>query len=371
MATLPEGFDLELLLQPIAGDDPTGPDLRQDYAANSVYYRLRDARAEARAAERAADNGGGDEAAAAQQWRQVRTLALGALAERSKDVELGAWLAESLLRSDGLAGLAAAFTLLGGLVDGFWDQLHPMPEEDGLYARMAPLAGLNGDGGEGTLMQPLQKLVLFQRPDGTPVPLWSYDQSVDVHGIGDATRKAARLAAGVIGFDTLEQEARAAGPARFAALRRDARAAAEAWQTLTTALDARAGSESPPSSQLRGILEHVVEVAGRYAPAEADADPAEPATDAPAAEGVPARGGPSAAPAAAAFTREDALRSLGELADFFRRTEPHSPLAYTLSEAVRRGRMGWPELLAEIVPDGTTRAGILTSLGIRPPDETA
>ena len=50
-------------------------------------------------------------------------------------------------------------------------------------------------------------------------------------------------------------------------------------------------------------------------------------------------------------SREDALRALGEIANFFRRTEPHSPLSYTLDEAVRRGRMTWPELLAEVVAD--------------------
>jgi type VI secretion system protein ImpA len=65
-------------------------------------------------------------------------------------------------------------------------------------------------------------------------------------------------------------------------------------------------------------------------------------------------------------TREDALRVLGEIADYFRRTEPHSPISYTLDEAVRRGRLTWPELLQEVVADMNTRNGILTMLGIRP-----
>jgi type VI secretion system protein ImpA len=68
-------------------------------------------------------------------------------------------------------------------------------------------------------------------------------------------------------------------------------------------------------------------------------------------------------------SREDALKRLDEVAKWFRRTEPHSPLAYTLDEAVRRGRMTLPELLAEIVPDYATRSTILTSLGIKPPSE--
>ena len=60
-----------------------------------------------------------------------------------------------------------------------------------------------------------------------------------------------------------------------------------------------------------------------------------------------------------------------EIANFFRRTEPHSPLSYTLDEAVRRGRMTWPELLAEVVADMDARNSILTTLGIRPPPPEA
>ena len=61
------------------------------------------------------------------------------------------------------------------------------------------------------------------------------------------------------------------------------------------------------------------------------------------------------------------MRALAQIADFFRRTEPLSPITYTLQEAVRRSRMTWPELLEEIVPDPASRSAILSSLGIRPP----
>ena len=65
------------------------------------------------------------------------------------------------------------------------------------------------------------------------------------------------------------------------------------------------------------------------------------------------------------------LRDLARIAEWFRKTEPNSPLAYTLDDAVRRGRMSWPELLSELVGDASARNAILSSLGIRPPpDET-
>jgi type VI secretion system protein ImpA len=60
---------------------------------------------------------------------------------------------------------------------------------------------------------------------------------------------------------------------------------------------------------------------------------------------------------------------LTTVAEYFRRTEPQSPIAYTLAEAVRRGRLSLPELLEEIVPDSGTRGDILKSLGIKPPSE--
>jgi type VI secretion system protein ImpA len=56
---------------------------------------------------------------------------------------------------------------------------------------------------------------------------------------------------------------------------------------------------------------------------------------------------------------------LEEIAAFFRRTEPHSFLAYTLTDAARRGRMPLPALLAEVLPDDAARSAMLTALGIR------
>jgi type VI secretion system protein ImpA len=79
----------------------------------------------------------------------------------------------------------------------------------------------------------------------------------------------------------------------------------------------------------------------------------------------PAMGGATAAAPRALRTREDAIRQIEELAEYFRKTEPHSPLAYTLADAVRRARLPLPELLAEVLPDSGARQAMLTMLGIR------
>ncbi|MCS6930886.1 MAG: type VI secretion system protein TssA, partial [Acetobacteraceae bacterium] len=79
-----------------------------------------------------------------------------------------------------------------------------------------------------------------------------------------------------------------------------------------------------------------------------------------------AAGAAGPVPAGAIASREEALRQLERIAEFFRRTEPHSPLGYTLQDAARRGRMPLPELLAEVLADETARTAMLTALGIRP-----
>jgi len=57
-------LDLDVLLTPLPGELPAGRDVRTDFDPQSPYFRLRDARAEARAAERQADAAGASDDAA-------------------------------------------------------------------------------------------------------------------------------------------------------------------------------------------------------------------------------------------------------------------------------------------------------------------
>jgi type VI secretion system protein ImpA len=217
------------------------------------------------------------------------------------------------------------------------------------------------------LIQPLRRLSLFARPDGAALELWQYEQSEQVAQAPDEAARQRRIAAGAIPFDALQKEAEAAGGVHFSKLREAAVAAGEAWRHLGDALDASAGADAPPTSAVRELLDKIVDIAKRFGGGEAAA--AGPASEAAGSGGAPATAGSAPTLPGAVATREDALRALLDIAEYFRRTEPLSPLAYTLQEAVRRARMSWPQLLEEIVADPATRSAILTSLGIRPPSE--
>jgi len=377
MQEWPEGFDLAALVAPIPGEMRAGQDLREDKSPESLYFRLRDARREASAAERAADAPKDDsdprpvDAAPVSpilQWRIVRELATEALSLHSKDLEIAAWLTEALLRDAGLSGLTSGFRLLAELVENYWDDLFPQPDEEGIATRVAPVAALNGVGREGTLILPLRKIVLYERPqDSSPLYFWQYELSADIAASGNAEQRQERYEARRLPpFEAIENEAPLVHP-RLAELRRDVGAAAEAWQKLGRVFDDRAGADGPPTSGIRDVLEKIRFAADRLAApdqnvSEVNTPPAE--TSAPGTSPEKTDGAPAATGLA---SREEALRALAQIADYFRRTEPLSPISYTLQEAVRRGRMTWPELLEEIVPDPMSRSAILSNLGIRPP----
>jgi type VI secretion system protein ImpA len=370
--TLPDGFDLDALLAPIAGDAPQGVDVREDYTAQSPYSRLRDARSNARDAEKQAetpDPDGPPPMDPAPLWRSLREIGLKLLTEKAKDLEVAAWLAEAFLRSHGLVGLTACSRLITGLAERYWDDVFPLPDDYGMETRVAPITGLNGNGGGGSLMAPLFKLNLFNRPDGTPIALYQYRASAQLSTLDSATRQQ-RIAAGAISFEDIEKEARTIGRASMARVRDDAAAAVNAWEAMAAVLDEKAGADAPSTSQVRDLLREIAEIAARYAP-EAEAVVAVAGTiDAVADAGGQRPVGVAASltgTAERAVTREDALRNLESIAAFFRNTEPHSALSFTLDEAVRRARMPWFDLLDEVIGDRGVRDTILTALGIRPP----
>jgi type VI secretion system protein ImpA len=163
----------------------------------------------------------------------------------------------------------------------------------------------------------------------------------------------------------MQAMARAAGPGGFVSLRKQLRDAQTAWTGMGETFDRVAGEFAPPTRKISELLDKILTIANQFAPPEAAETEAGADAGAMEDDAAEASAGGGRGKAKAMMTREDALASLAEIATFFRRTEPQSPLAYTIDDAIRRGRLSWPELLAELVADDNVRNNILVSLGIK------
>lgn len=64
------------------------------------------------------------------------------------------------------------------------------------------------------------------------------------------------------------------------------------------------------------------------------------------------------------MTREQAYRAVQDLAEYFKKNEPHSPTAYLLEKAVRWGRMPLPRLLNELIVDQPTLSELFRLMGL-------
>ena len=85
------------------------------------------------------------------------------------------------------------------------------------------------------------------------------------------------------------------------------------------------------------------------------------------AEGEGAVASAGGAPAVASgpiSSRQDALRTLGLVADYFGKTEPHTPITYRVKRAVRWGNMPLEALLKEVVKNDDALEHIWETLGI-------
>jgi type VI secretion system protein ImpA len=360
----PAVLDVDQLVQPLGGERPTGEDLRRDPSPTSVYYKVKDCRTTARATERQNQMNGDEQVPV--DWKPILMLVPDVLAERSKDLEVAAYFLEALVRETGLAGLRDGFRLVRELVAKYGESLYPEPDEDGVETLVAPLTGLNGEDGEGTLILPIRQVAITDQSSVGQFGTSDYQQALEIERLSGQQRER-RVEHGGVTLSDFRLAVSETSAAFFRELLDDTESCLAEHAELVTVLDATYGQFSPPTSNVRRVLEEVRDtiktVAGDKLALVADAaDEAtdEATTDAPT--GAAAAGAP--APKRELETREDAFKTILKVAEFFRRTEPHSPLSYALERIVRWGRLPLPELMKELIADGSSVTQMFNLVGI-------
>ena len=355
----PDVIDVDSLLNPISEDAPTGADVRDDASPTSTYQVIKSERNQARAAERQSVHDG-ESSEAASHWRQITELAPQILGTQSKDLEVASWYAEAMLRRHGFAGLRDAFRLIDGLLSNFWETLHPMPDEYGVETRVSCLSGLNGEGAEGVLVAPIRKVALTEGDFPGPFGLWQYRQALEAQKSPDEQTRQAKIANLGFSSDDIQKSVTESSDDFVINLRDDIQACIEHYRSIGKQLDEFCGiHEAPPTSTIINVLEETLGAVNHLGkdkfPAEADeaaAEVEEPAGDSSTTGSATAVAQKAKGPVE---TREDAFKQLLEISEFFKKTEPHSPVSYILQKAVKWGRMPLADLIGELIPDANAR----------------
>ena len=368
-------IDLNELLSPIPGEIPSGHDVRQNQSISSPYNQIKDARAAARAAERNSLFDGKSDMAM-ENWQKILDLAPVILRDHAKDLEIAAWYTEALIRKQGFKGLNSGFTLIRRLIEIFWDNLHPMPDEDGLETRVSPLTGLNGEGADGVLIPPIRNSIITESHYPGPFTLWQYKQALDIQKISDGDLRDKKTEQ--IGFSVADIQSTISKSSNqfFINLHNDIHASIAEYKRIGELLDNHCGAhQGPPTSNIINALEDafaIVKFLGKSkipdnisnatatSPTEHSGDDLNPNTT--ASDATTPQIGPIR-------SRDDAFNQLNSIADFFRKTEPHSPICYSIERAIKWGNMPLNELILELIPDDSSRDIYKSLTGVTPKDQ--
>jgi type VI secretion system protein ImpA len=357
-------MDLSTLCAPIPGDQPCGADLRL-VDGDLTLQTVRDARTELLPEEDLSGSGG-----RSADWRAVIRECQEALTKRTKDLELANYLTEAWARTRGVEGLADGLELIDKLLGELWSTIHPGVDEDEIILpiRRRHLSWL---GGASQFLQSVGAAELFRTRDGKSITIHARQQAewlADVQMTQPDRYES--LAEGKLTLDQLDAIVAAVPQEVLVAAKGSVRRALAQVATLQQTCDKLfADDESPTLIPLRDALEE----AERFVTSRLTRDDAAEAVDAAApiagAQTAVGAGATARGPGGPIASRSDAMQRLREVADFFRRTEPHSPVSYLVARATRWAEMPLEGVLKEVVKDGNALDQIWELLGIKPPEE--
>lgn len=367
-----------LLLTPLSTTQPCGEDLSfsPDFDAIAEMRREDDP---------TLDQGEWVAALKTADWPGVVRACEAILSDRSKDLRVAGWLADAWARLRGFDGLADGLELSAGLVEAFWDDLHPRIEDGDGEQRVGNLRWLAA---RVVALVPSLPLVTHLGRRHTLAEIVSARSARlaanAANGNGSMSSSSPSPHAGPGAAPapaTLEAILRdvAAGGREAAAARRAAVVRARtALAHLQAGADVRLGDDAPSFVGAREALDHAVDELARL---DREAGVGERAEASPANEDVATADGPDtvmgmrstsdqpipAGPPGRITSRAQAVEQLRRVAEWFRHTEPHSPVAYLADKAVHWSDMPLHEWLRAVMKDGQSLAHVEELLGIDKP----
>lgn len=372
----PSVINFETLLAPVSEDKPSGEYLR--------YSGIYDEISEARRADKDVPQGEWQTEIKVADFRKVIGLAVPSLEKDTKDLQIAAWLSEALINEHGFVGLRDSLKLMSGLQENFWETLHPEIDEGDMEGRANAIAWMEE-----------QASFALRKAKITGYTGYSYIDFED--------SKRFDIPDNIESLDSTEQ-------ARYNELRAQAekenRVTANKWRAemanmrrafyedlnflidecwaayndINRVIEEKFDrNQAPGMNNLKKSLDEVHTQVKKILEDKRAEEPDE-AEEVAEVETVEGEGGATikvagvATASGAIQNRQDALKRLSDIATFFQKTEPHSPISYLVQRAVKWGNMPLETWLQDVIKDETVIYQIRQTLGFNtnlPTDESS
>jgi type VI secretion system protein ImpA len=335
------------LLNPIPGENPSGVNLRYD----RVSDQIKEARSETDASIL------GDLASPKRaDYKLVIKLAGEALATRSKDLQLAAWLTEAEVKREGIGMIEPCLRLMLDLQQQFWETVHPEIEDGDAGMRAVPVEWACNRVADVLREAPITKegLNFYQYRESRAIGYEADAESSD-------SRREARetaVAEGKLTAEDFDKSFASTPKSWYLAMEEALRASGETLDTLQIFCEEKFGDDGPAFGKLHTALEEVGQVVSHLLNEKRKVEPDEPSSDeeeaveevteaevepevevADATETAPAPRTRTRQLAAEPVDHDDAMARIQAGAKFLQNENAASPVAYLIQSSLRLGEL--------------------------------
>lgn len=337
---------VEALLEPIAADAPCGVDIGYDPDFLELDTILQ-GKPETQFS-----------SAEDPDWKAVMNRCL-ELFDRSKDLRVSVRLTLAWMKSGGLPGFHRGLQVLKGLIAQYWDPVFPrLDPDDGndplervnILSSLATPAGTYGDPLQ--IIGRLRQAPLAESPQLGKISMVDVERSVSGAAADGQTPVSA---------SQVQAAFRSTPPERLQEIYAAITGAQACVKELDDLLTSIVGSNQAVAfDSLASTLKDLQKVVAPHAsPGEVVADEGGEQVGAVASEG-----GHSEGPAisGAIRSRQDVVRVIDQICEFYRRTEPSSPVPLILLRARRMVNMDFVQLLMDLAPESLNQINVITGM---------
>lgn len=351
---------LDTLLAPI-GENGSGEDL----SFSLLFDEIKEAR---RADADYLSQGEWESELKQSDWPKVIEQSSTALATQSKDLMLVCWLCEGLSHRDHFQGLAFGLHVMACITQQHWDTLFP-DMEDGVDQRLSRYAWLDS-----TMTQVVSEMPLTEERE---YGLRHYQESrrVENQALQNPDAMQVSLEEGKINAEIFQRAVVLSSTDFLRERHAEIQTCLTQLTALADTLEQCLGQDAPIFRELREHLSQCQQLVERLLTDRGEPlrDAVEPADDehvtanvmddSVSASDTVSSGGASAALRTTPRTREEAFELLNGVAQFFKQTEPHSPVPFLVERAMRWGHMPLEEWLRDVIREEHVVDSIRETLG--------